>query len=131
MNNNLLRCDLSVAQLNALTESKGEWWLLDDDYFLDPDNDDLFREWNGFKFYFTDALLDEDLPFFYILTPEGYYLALGCSALEELDEEQNVLKQVEKQLREIVEDAIATILNFPESQGQLSLFEGKEYAHAT
>ena len=120
MNNNLLRCDLSTAQLEALANSKGEWWLLDDnDYFL-PDEDILLREWNGFKFYQVHI---EGLMTGYAITPEGYYLAVGCSVLEEIDEECSVFEQVEKQLKEIVEDAIATLLNFPESQGQLNLLE--------
>ena len=129
MINNLLRCDLSVAQLNALAESKGQWWLLDDVYYLSPDDDNLLQEWNGFKFYqVADWFLPEEgYTIAYAVTPQGYYLAVGCSCLEEIDEGIDILEQVEKQLKEIVEDAIATILSFPESQGQLSLFETEVY----
>lgn len=120
MNNNLLRCDLSIGQLEALAESKGEWWLLDgNDYFL-PNEDTLLREWNNFKFYFCD---EEGLTTGYLITPEGYFLAIGCSVLEEIDEEKNVSEQIEKQFQEIVNDAIATLLHFPQAQGQLSLLE--------
>lgn len=125
MNNNLLRCDLCQAQLEALAKSKGEWWLLDDAYYLSPDDDILIREWNGFKFYQVDDwfLPEEGDTIAYTVTPKGYFLAIGCSVLEELDEEKDVLGQVTQQFEEIVEDAIATLLNFPETQGQLNLLE--------
>ena len=120
-------CDLSKAQLNALSNSKGGWWLTDDDYYFFPDSDLLLREWNGFHFYKVDEAIaypEFELTLAYLVTPGGFFLALSYSAIEVSEDElknPDFSEKINNSIQEIIDDAITTLLKFPESQGQLKL----------